>query len=81
MIAETLKSLGQMALKLPVIKVEGLTKKSTVQPRPHLNQSARVQGGPGSNHSQTLMTGNFAALRPTDLTFSALKDLNPFKIV
>ena len=68
-----------MASKLPVVKVGGLTKKSAIWPRPHSNQSARVRGGPGSNHSQTLMAGKFTALRPTDPTFSAFKDLNPFK--
>ena len=67
-----------MAPKLPVVKVGGLTKKSDIRPRPHSNQSARVRGGPGSNHSQSLMASNFAALLPTDLKFSALKDLNPF---
>ena len=76
-----MKSFGQMASKLPVVKVGGLTKKSAIRPRPHSNQSARVRGGPGSNHSQTLMAGNFAALWPKDPTFSALKDLNPFKIM
>ena len=34
-----------------------------------------------TNSSQTLMAGNFAALWPADSKFSALKDLNPFKIV
>ena len=48
---------------------------------PYSNQLAHGGGGPGSNHSQTLMAGNFAALLSTDPKFSALKDLNPFKIV
>ena len=74
-----MKSFGQMASKLPVVKVGGLTKKSAIWPRPHSNQSARVRSGPGSNHSQTLMAGKFAALRPTDPKFLALKDLNFFK--
>ena len=39
------------------------------------------RGGPGSNHSQILMAGNFAALWPRDAKFSALKDLNLFKIL
>ena len=68
-----------MASKLPVVKVEDLTKKSAIRPWPHSNQSPRVQGGLGSNHSQILMAGNFAALWSTDPKFSALKDLNPFK--
>ena len=68
-----------MASKLPAVKVGGLTKKSAIRPLPHSNQSARVRGGPGSNHSQTLMAGNFAALLPIDPKFLALKDLNLFK--
>ena len=79
--AKNLKSFGQMVSKLPVVKVEGLTKKSAIRPWPHSDQSARVRGGPGSNHSQTLMAGKFVALWPTDPTFSALKDLNLFKNV
>ena len=52
------------------------------QPAPApVSQSARVRFRSRSNHSQSLMAGNFAALWPTDPTFSALKDLNPFKIV
>ena len=74
-------SVDERALKLPAFKVEGVKKKSAVQPRPHLNRSARIRVGPGSNHSQSLMAGNFAALWPTDPKFSALKDLNPFKTV
>ena len=33
------------------------------------------------NHSQSLIAGKFAALRPTDPKFLALKDLNPFQTV
>ena len=51
-----------MASKLPVVKVGGLTKKSAIQPQLHSNQLARVRGEPGSNHSQTLIAGKFAAL-------------------
>ena len=36
---------------------------------------------PGSNHSQSLMTSNFAVLWPTEPKFLALKDLNPFSTV
>ena len=79
LIAEILTSLGLMAPKLPVVKVGGLTKKSAIWPWPHSNQSAQVRGGPGSNHSQTLMAGNFAALWSTDAKFLAWKDLNFFK--
>ena len=51
-----------MASKLSVVKVGGLMKKSAIRPLPHSNQSARVRGGLGENHSQTLMAGKFAAL-------------------
>ena len=62
LIAEILRSFGQIVSKIPVVKVGGLMKKSAIRPWPHSNQSARVRGRPGSNHSQTLMAGNFAAL-------------------
>ena len=74
-------SVGQRVSKLPALKVGGLKKKSVAWPRPHSNHSALVRDVPGSNHSQSLMAGNFAALWPTDLKFSALKDLIPFSIV
>ena len=69
-----------MALKLLAVKVGGLKKKSADQPWSHLNQSARIRERPGSNHSQSLMAGNFVALRPTDPKFIALK-VKPFKKV
>ena len=72
-------SVESSAEKLLAFKVGGVMKKSAL--RPHSNQSARVRGGPGSNHSQTLMVGHFAALWLIDPKFSALKDLNPLKIV
>ena len=72
---------GQRAAKIPAFKVGGLKKKSAVWPRPHSNKSAQIQVRPGSNHSQSLIAGNFAALLPTDPKFSAMKDLNPLKIV
>ena len=78
---ENLRSVGQRASKLPAVKVGGHKKKSADRPRPLSNQLARIRVVPGSNHSQSLMAGHFAALQPTDLKFSALKDLNPFKIV
>ena len=59
---ENLGSVGQRALKLPAVKVEGHKKKPADQPQPLLNQSAGIQVVPGSNHSQSLMAGNFAAL-------------------
>ena len=49
------------------------------RPRPHSNQSARVRTRAKSNHSQSLMAGNFAALWPTDLKLLAFKDLNLLK--
>ena len=52
--------------------------RSAFQPQPHSNRSARIREHPGSNHSQSLMAGNFVALWPTDPKFSALKDLNLF---
>ena len=61
-IAENLGSVGQRALKLPAVKVGGHKKKSADGPRPLLNQSARIRVVPGSNHSQSLMASNFAAL-------------------
>ena len=39
-------------------------------------RSAQVRLSLGSNHFQTLLNGNFAALWHTDPKFSALKDLN-----
>ena len=57
-----LGSFGQRASKLPTVKVEGLKKKSAAQPQPQSNQSAQIRERPGSNHSQSLMAGNFAAL-------------------
>jgi len=41
---------------------------------PHLSQSARVRTWAKSNHSQSLMAGNFAALLHTDPKFSAIKE-------
>ena len=60
--AENLGSVGQRAAKLLAVKVGGLKKKSASQPWPHPNQSAQILDCPGSNHSQSLMAGNFAAL-------------------
>ena len=55
-------SVGQRAAKLLAFKAGGLKKKSAIRPRPHSNQSARVRDVPGSNHSKSLMAGNFIAL-------------------
>ena len=59
---ENLGSVGQRASKLPAVKVGGHKKKSADGPRPLSNQSARIRVVPGSNHSQSLMAGHFAAL-------------------
>ena len=79
--AENLGSVGQRAAKLPAVKVGGHKKKSADWPRSLSNQSARVRTRAKSNHSQSLVAGNFATLWPTDPKFSVLKDLNPFKTV
>ena len=50
------------ASKLQAVEVGSLKKKLPAWPWPHLNQSARVRVVPGSNHSQSLMACNFAAL-------------------
>ena len=77
--AKNLGSAGQRAAKLPAVKVGGLKKKSASRPRPHPNQAARVRFRTQSNHSQSLMAGNFAALWPTDSKFSSIKDINLLK--
>ena len=77
--AENLGLVDYRASKLLTIKVGDLKKKSAFQPRPHSNRAARVYDHLGSNHSQSLMAGNFAALWPTDPKFSAFKDLNLLK--
>ena len=59
--AKNLESVGQRAAKLLAVKVGGLKKKSASRPQP---QSASVPGFDSrsrSNHSQSLMAGNFAA--------------------
>ena len=68
-IAENLGSVGQRAAKLLAIKLW------------ELFDFARIRDHLRSNHSQSLMAGNFAALWPTDPKFLALKDLSPFKFV
>ena len=60
--AENLGAVGQRVLKLPAVKVRGHKKKSADWPWTLLNQSARIRVVPGSNHSQSLMAGHFAAL-------------------
>ena len=76
--AENLGSVDLRAAKLLAVKVGDLKKKSASQPLPHPNQSAWVRCPARSNHSQSLMAGNFATFGPTDLKFSALRDLNCF---
>ena len=79
--AENLVSVDQRATNLLAVKVGGLKKKSAALPRSFSNQSARILDCPRSNHSQSLMAGNFAALWSTYFKFLALKDLKPFKIM
>ena len=57
-----MSSVGQRAAKLLAVNVGGIKKKSANRPRPHTKQSARVRTLARSNHSQSLMAGNFAAL-------------------
>ena len=74
-----MSSVGQRASKLPDFKVGGLKKKSATRPQHHLNQSAQVRLWPGSNHSQSLMAGNFVAFWPIHLKFLELRNLSLFK--
>ena len=55
--------------------------KSASRPRPQSASLPVFDSRSRSNHSQSLMAGNFAALWPTDPKFLALKYLNPFKTV
>ena len=78
--AENLGSVCQRAAKLLAVKVGGLKKVCQPAPAP-VSQCARVRTPAPSNHSQSLMAGNFAAIWPTDPKFSASKDLIPFTAV
>ena len=74
---KNLGSADQRAAKLLAVKFRGLKKKSASRPR-----SASLPGFDSrsrSNHSLSLMAGNFAALWPTDSKFLATKDLNLLK--
>ena len=55
-------SVDQRVANLLAFDNGGLRKKSATWPQPYLNQSARIRDRPGSNHSQSLMASNFAAL-------------------
>ena len=77
--AENLGSVGQRAAKLLAVKVGGLKKKSAGRPRPQSASLLRFDSRSRSNHSESLMAGNFAAHWPTDPKFSALKHLNFLK--
>ena len=59
-------SVDYKAAKLLAFKIGGLMKKSATWPRPWSNRLARIRVVQGSNDSQSLMAGNFAALSPTD---------------
>ena len=72
-------SVGQRASKLLADKVGDFKKKFAIWPQPLSNQPAWVQVCPGSNLSQSLTDSNFVALWPTDLIFTASKDLNPLQ--
>ena len=82
--AKNLESVDQRAVKLLGVNVGVLKKKSAALAIP-ADLCARAFG-PGSNpgaveHFQSLTAGNFEALWPKDLKFSAFKDLSPFSIV
>ena len=78
-IVVNMESVDWRTAKLLAFKVGGLKKKSAIQPRPHSNHLAHIRERPGSNHSQILMAGNFAAPWPTDSKFLSIKDLNLFQ--
>ena len=78
--AENLGSVCQRAAKLLAVKVGGLKKVCQPAPAP-VSQCAWVRTPAPSNHSQSLMAGNFAALKPTEPKFSASKDLIFLKTV
>ena len=59
--AKNFESVGQRAAKLLAVKVGGLKKVCQPAPAP-VSQCARVRTPAPSNHSQSLMAGNFAAL-------------------
>ena len=65
--------------KLLAVKVGGLKKKSASRPRPQSASLPGFESWSRSNHSQSLMAGNFATHEPTDFKFSAIKHLNLLK--
>ena len=79
LIAENLGSVGQRAAKFQAVKVDGLKKKSAGRPRPQSASLLGFESWSRSNHSESLMAGNFAAHWPTDPKFLSLKDLNLLK--
>ena len=52
-----------------------------LQPKIVHPPSAQIRVHPGSNHSQSLIASNLKVLWPTDMKYSALKDLNLFQTV
>ena len=54
--------MDQRAAKLPLSMLVFWKKKFTAQPWPYSNQSAQVRLRPGTNNSQSLTDGNFAAI-------------------
>ena len=78
--AENLESLGQRTTKIPAFKVGGWKKILPIC----LPRAKRVRTWPIGRiffQPPTLKAGIFAALWPTDSKFSALKDLDSFKMV
>ena len=60
-------------------KLEVTRKSLPTGPGPSRTSWPMMRVVPGSNHSQNLMAGHFAALWPTDPKFSALKELSLFQ--
>ena len=77
--AENLKSVGQRAAKIQAIKLW-----EWFDPGPPRTRADWFEGGRGRMadffvRPPTLTTGNFEAIWPKDLKFSAIKDLNCLK--
>ena len=79
--AEDLGSVGQRAAKLPAIKLSEWFEGARVRTQDDWFEWG--QGWPADFFLRppTLTACNFKALWPTDLKFSALKDLNTFSIL
>ena len=75
---KNLGSVSYTASKLSAVKVGGLKKKSAIRPRPQSNHLAQVRVVLGSNHSQSLMAGNFVALLTYRPQIFNIKRSKPF---